>query len=147
MCVPRTRLAISATSAKLCSAGPQSGYVFPLWVTGVSSIATITCARSSVATGDQRELASHGIFMTPWRIERATQSNHSLKIVALRCATGTADQSKTCSESQWLILAGLFALGREFHCDMLATISTPASLAACAQSPRAGTSQGRDGEE
>ena len=48
-------------------------------------------------------------------------------------ATGTADQSKTCSESQWLIVAGLFALGREFHCDMFATISTSASLAACAK--------------
>jgi len=68
--------------------------------------------------------------MTPWRIDRATQTNHSEKNVALRCATGTTDQSKTRSESQWLIVAGLFALGREFHCDMLATISTPASLAA-----------------
>jgi hypothetical protein len=38
-----------------------------------------------------------------------------------------------CSESQWLIVAGLFALGREFHCDMFATISTSASLAACAK--------------
>src|SRR5712691_852464 len=133
MCVPRTRLAIWATSAKLCTAGPQSGYVFPLWVTGASSIATITCAKSSVATGEKRELASHGIVMTPWRIERATQTNHSEKNVALRCATGTADQSKTRSASQWLSVAGLFVLGREFHCDMLATISTPASLAACAK--------------
>src|SRR6266567_7300397 len=133
MCVPRARLAISATSAKLCTAGPQSGYVFPLWVTGFSSIATITCAKSSVATGEKRALASHGIIMTPWRIERATQSNHSEKNVARRCATGTADQSKTCSESQWLIVAGLLALGREFHCDMFATIATSASLAAWAK--------------
>ena len=71
--------------------------------------------------------------MTPWRTERAAQSNHSQKNVAPRCATGTGDQSKTCSESHWLIVAGLFALGREFHYDMFATISTSASLAACAK--------------
>src|SRR5262249_57125423 len=110
MCVPRTRLAIAATSAKLCTAGPQSGYVFPLWVTGFSSIATITCAKSSVATGEQRELASHGIIMTPWRIERATQSNHSQKKVGLRCATGTADQSITCSPTHYLITTALLPL-------------------------------------
>ena len=66
----------------------------------VFSIATITCARSSVATGEKRELAFHSIIMAPWRIEQP-QSNHSEKNVALRCVTGTTDQSKTCSESQW----------------------------------------------
>ena len=30
-------------------------------------------------------------------------------------------------------VAGLFVLGREFHCDMFTTISTSASLAACAK--------------
>src|SRR5262245_16223534 len=48
----------------------------------------------------------------------------------------TADQSKTCSERQWLVAGGLFALGREFHCDMFATILTSASLAACAKDRR-----------
>jgi hypothetical protein len=32
-----------------------------------------------------------------------------------------------------LIVARLFALGREFHRDMFATISTSASLAVCAK--------------